>query len=344
MNVPGLIHIEMTNEQRRQLIDVQQIYSPYREAARQFLHSYDGKYVGSMRWVKRNGQDYLYRKIRNVEKSLGPRSAETEAIKADYIRQRTVLRTRLKTLEQRLAQMAPVNKALRLNRVPGIAAKIIRALSDAKLLGEHLVIVGTNSLFAYEARAGVLFASDLVATGDADFLFDARRTLKLALHEARAAGVIGILKKIDRSFSTGQMYGFSATNDAGYIVELICPEDAAFMRSQITPRVSDVTGDLEPMPIEGLQWLINAPKIEETVIGEDGLPLTMVCVDPRVFALHKMWVSKQSSRHPLKRRRDEAQAHAVAEICRTHLQLSFDARDLTALPESVRAYAEDLST
>lgn len=334
----------MSNEQRRQLIDIQQVYAPFREAERQFLHSYDGKYAGSMRWVKRNGTEYLYRKIRNVEKSLGPKSPETERIKADYIRQRSALRVRLNTLRERLEAMAPVNKALRLNRVPSIAAKIISALSDTGLLGKHLVVVGTNSLYAYEARAGVLFSSELVATGDADFLFDARRTLKLALHEARAAGVIGILQKIDRSFSTGAMYGYSATNDAGYIVELICPEDPAFMRSQTSAAVSDVAGDLEPMPIEGLRWLVNAPKIEETVIGEDGMPLTMVCVDPRVFALHKMWVSKQPSRSPLKRRRDEAQARAVAALCESHLQLQFDAKDLTALPESIRAFGPELTS
>lgn len=338
-----IVHSEMTNEQRRQLIDVQQVYLPYREAGRQFLHSYDGKYSGSMRWVKRGGTEYLYRKIRNVEKSLGPRSPETEAIKADYVRQRAALRARLNTLERRMETMAPVNKALRLNRVPAIAARIIRALGDAKLLGEHLVIVGTNSLYAYEARAGVLFSSELVATDDADFLYDARRTLKLALHEARAAGVIGILKKIDQSFSTTAMYGYSATNDDGYIVELICPEDPNFLRSQEKVAVSDVAGDLEPMPIEGLQWLINTPKTEEIVIGEDGVPLTMVCVDPRVFALHKMWVSKQASRNALKRRRDESQAKAVAAICQSHLQLSFQSKDLTALPDSVRAFASEFS-
>lgn len=38
--------------------------------------------------------------------------------------------------------------------------------------------------------------------------------------------------------------------------------------------------------------LIEAPKIEETVIGWDGLPLYMPCVDPRIFALHKLWLTR----------------------------------------------------
>lgn len=332
---PLLRFHELTNEQRRQLIDAQQLFVNWREAARRFSHSYEGNYAGSMRWVKRNGAEYLYRKLNKVEKSLGPRSPETEAIKSEYTAQRTRWRTRLRTMSARLEQMAPINRALRLGRVPRQAARIIRALDEAGLMGKHLFVVGTNSLFAYEARAGVQFGRDVVATDDADFLWDARRTLGLAMENVRADGVIGILKKVDESFSTGPMYGYSAVNDAGYIVELICPEDKDFMRRQVS-KVSEAAGELTPMPIEGLQWLLNAPKFLETVVAEDGIPLHMACVDPRVFALHKKWLSQQPTRQPLKRPRDEAQAHAVAALCNSYFQLDFAASDLSALPFSIR--------
>lgn len=338
---PLLRFRELTNEQRRQLIDAQQLFVGWREAARRFSHSYEGNYAGSMRWVKRNGAEYLYRKLNRVEKSLGLRSPATETIKSEYTAQRARWRTRLRTMAARLDQMAPVNRALRLGRVPKQAARIIRALDEAGLMGKQLFVVGTNSLFAYEARAGVQFGRELVATDDADFLWDARRTLGLAMGSIRAEGVIGVLKNVDQSFSTGPMYGFSAVNDAGYIVELICPEDKDFMRRQID-KISDAPGELTPMPIEGLQWLLNAPKFHETVVAEDGIPLHMSCVDPRVFALHKKWLSQQPTRQPLKRPRDEAQAHAVAALCNSYFQLDFAASDLSALPSTIRTLRTNL--
>jgi hypothetical protein len=333
---------ELSNEQRRQLIDSQQLYRNWREAARRFSHSYEGNYAGSMRWVKRNGSEYLYRKLKNTERSLGKRSPETEAIKAEYVAQRIRWRTRLRTMTARIDQMAPVNRALRLGRVPNEAAKIIRGLDEAGLMGRHLVVVGTNSLFAYETRAGVQFGRELVATEDADFLWDARRSLGLAMADVRAEGVIGILKKVDRTFSTGPMYGYSAVNDRGYIVELICPQERDFM-TRGEPKVSDAAGELTPMPIEGLQWLLNAPKFEEVVIAEDGRPLQMACVDPRVFALHKLWLSRQNSRQPLKRPRDAAQSHAVAALCNSYFALDFGAKELSALPTSIRDLRSSLT-
>jgi hypothetical protein len=61
--------------------------------------------------------------------------------------------------------MARVNKALRINRAPKIAARILLEMDDAGLLGTALHVVGTNSLFAYEMRAGVLLSSDMLSTG-----------------------------------------------------------------------------------------------------------------------------------------------------------------------------------
>ena len=332
---------ELTNEQRRQLIDAQQLYANWREAARRFSHSYEGNYAGSMRWVKRAGVDYLYRNLKNTERSLGRRSPETEAIKAEYTSQRSRWRTRLRTMDTRLRQMAPVNRALRLGRMPTEAANIVRALDEAGLLGRQIVVVGTNALFAYEARAGVQFSRELVATGDADFLWDARRRLGLAMAHVRTEGVIGILKKVDSSFSTGQMYGYSAVNDRGYIVELICPEASSLLHQD--PKVSDAAGELTPMPIEGLEWLLNTPKIEEAVVAEDGVPLQIACVDPRVFALHKLWLSRQPTRQPIKKPRDAAQAHAVAALCNSYFQLGFDSSDLSALPSSIRSLKSELT-
>lgn len=90
--------------------------------------------------------------------------------------------------------------------------------------------------------------------------------------------------------------------------------------------------------LAGLEWLINAPKFERIVVGADGSPLSMSCVDPRAFALHKYWISLRDDRDPLKRRRDMAQARAVAAVAVQYLGLEFGAKELSALPvDLVRA-------
>jgi hypothetical protein len=133
-----------------------------------------------MRWAERNGVDYLLRKARQTERSLGRRSDNTERIYDAFMTGRAANQGRLKGLAARLDELAPLNRAMGLGRVPVIAARILRECDKAELLGEHLIIVGTNALFAYEVAAGVQIQSGLVASGDIDLLYDARRHLSLA--------------------------------------------------------------------------------------------------------------------------------------------------------------------
>jgi hypothetical protein len=232
--------------------------------------------------------------------------------------------------------MARVNRALYLNRVPKDAALILRELDAAGLLGKHLFVIGTNALYAYEMKAGVLFESSILATNDFDLLWDARDRLRLVVTGVSPEGVLGILKKADPTYSTTDDYGTRAQNASGYFVDLFCPEVAP-APGRLAPQ------DLDPIPTAGADWLIQAPKIEETVIGWDGMPLYMPCVDPRVFALHKLWLSKESSRQDRSRPRDIAQAHAVAAVATAYLRLKFNDRALSRLPAILRAGAVELA-
>jgi hypothetical protein len=51
-----------------------------------------------------------------------------------------------------------------------------------------------------------------------------------------------------------------------------------------------------------------------------------------VFALHKLWLSKQPERDGIKRARDLEQAKAVAQVAVNYLGLKFDKKELSALP------------
>lgn len=329
---------ELNDEQRRQLIDVRQAFEPWREAAREFRHSYQG----SMHWVKTGERQYLKRRYGKSWESLGVRSPQTEATKASYTEQRSRLRQRITRLGKRLDAMKKINRAHGLGRMPDTAAKVLRKLDEVGLLGKQLFVVGTHSLYAYEARAGVFFDGGLTATTDIDLLWDSRRKLSLAVApEVRTEGLIGLLRHVDKSFEA-QPGHYRAVNEDGYFVDLIRPLEKDEVRAAAS-KMTDADHDMAASAIIGLQWLINAPKFDEVVIGSDGLPLWISCIDPRVYALHKLWMSKQQSREPIKRKRDMGQAKSVAEVAREFLGMKFNAKDLSALPIELVRCAKELS-
>jgi hypothetical protein len=330
---------ELRGEQRRQIIDTRQVFDTWRQARHEANH----RFAGSMRWGERNGADYLLRKIGQTEKSLGRRGVETERIYEAFVSGRAENRDRLAGLTNRLDELAPVNRALGLGRVPAIAARILRECDKAGLLGEHLTIVGTNALYAYEAEAGVQTQSDLVASLDIDLLYDARRRLSLAFTGVHSAGLIGLLRAVDRSFAPTHPRSFRAANRDGYLVDLIRPEARDPIRDKSKPALTDLPEDLEGAAIFGLGWLVNSPKMDVVAIDERGYPVRMVVIDPRSFALHKAWVSSREDREPVKARRDFQQAQAAALMATRYLQRPFESAELDALPKQLRDLAPKIA-
>ncbi len=126
------------------------------------------------------------------------------------------------------------------------------------------------------------------------------------------------------------------------LVDLIRPADSTLARSGARRTLGESEDDLHGAPIDGLQWLLNVPRFEAVAMAEDGYAVRLVTVDPRAFALHKLWVSTRPDRDPLKRPRDRAQARAAASLASTYLGLSLEDEALSGLPEAVRAHAGEL--
>jgi hypothetical protein len=104
--------------------------------------------------------------------------------------------------------------------------------------------------------------------------------------------------------------------------------------------------DLLAAEIRNLHWLVSAPKFSRIVIGDDGYPATMIVPDPRAFAVHKLWLSRQKDRDPLKKKRDHAQALAVSRIILQYFpELQFKPEQLRMFPktlvdEAVKAFQD----
>ena len=162
--------------------------------------------------------------------------------------------------------------------------------------------------------------------------------------DAKVEGVIGLLKKVDQTFDA-QPGSFRAANDESYYVDLLRLLEKDEMRETRTPTKTKITeaDSLEAVGITGLEWLISAPKFEQIAIGADGKPLFMSSIDPRVLALHKLWISQREDRDPVKRRRDLAQAKAVATVAAQYLNLPFNSKDLSALPRHLLQAAPQIT-
>ena len=63
-----------------------------------------------------------------------------------------------------------------------------------------------------------------------------------------------------------------------------------------------------------LELIVDAPRLPAIAVAEDGLPVWMAAADPRWWAAHKLWLSQERDREPLKRQRDRDQGLAVAEM------------------------------
>jgi hypothetical protein len=88
-------------------------------------------------------------------------------------------------------------------------------------------------------------------------------------------------------------------------------------------------GDQYILVAPAYQWLISSPKFSQVVIGEDGYPASLVVPDPRAFALHKLWLSEQSDREPVK-------GLAVAQLIIQYLpQYQFNTSELRMFPKDV---------
>lgn len=326
---------ELNSDQRKEMVNTQQRYAAYREADERAKG-----YRGSMVWMKDGERDYLVRShydksgIRR-QTSLGPRAKKTEAIKTEYERGRSEAQARLKNLKMILARQSAINRALGLGRVPLIGAKIIRGLDHVGMLGSGIRVLGTNAIYAYEAAAGVRIDPGLTTTEDIDLLFHARRRLMfVASEDVTHLSLLHLLRKIDRSFKRSA-YTFRAENDDGYLVDLIKPSrDPPWQPERLG--VGNEADDLLATEMEGLDWHESAPSFEAIAVDERGEPCRIVATDPRVWAAHKLWLSKRQDRAHLKRKRDEAQAQAVGRLVAEYMpHLPYAPEQLRMLPKTV---------
>lgn len=312
-----------SDEQTRLLVNLRMQYDAWMEAeqARAVL-PYD------LRRKTVHGRVYLY-EIRDRSgngKSLGPFDDTLASKFDDYHAQKDTLKTRIKSLRTVLAATAALYRALRLPLLSSDAGPIVRECDRRRLLGSHLLVVGTNAIVAYMVEAnGFIDLPD--ETEDFDLAWVSETP------EDAERRVWDMLKAVDPTFTVNSERDFQARNAKAYTVELlVAPSRASTLGAKDQPR---------PVPLPEQEWLLLGRPVDQVIGCRDGSPARIIAPDPRWFALHKLWMADQVKRNPLKRPKDRKQGLALlAAIAASMRHYPLDAAFAASLPPELEPYFE----
>jgi hypothetical protein len=309
--------LERPDDATRQYIDAVATFEAYEEALAEA-----GQVRGGMYWHKGPAaapeNAYLVRtSASGSERSLGPRSPQTEALYASFHQRKELAEVRRDGLKAALVKHKRMNRALRVGRVAPLIVEILNRLA-ATSLGEHFRVVGTHALYAYESAAGVTFEDAAVATRDIDLLWDVRRRVAFATALSKVdSSMLGVLQKVDPTFRIRNSQKYTAVNKDGFEVDII-------RREQVSDdphpyRLSDDEADFWVAQAPRAQELLDVPQFSAVIVATNGDMARMNTLEPMAFVRFKTWMSALPQRDPLKRRRDALQAKAVEEVVREYL-------------------------
>jgi hypothetical protein len=274
---------------------------------------------GGMYWKPQGKTDYLIRTSpSNSQKSLGPRSPETENIYGKFTERKASSEKRVKNLVSQLGIHKRLNRALFVGRAPQMLIDILTMIDRAGI-AEHFTVIGTHALYAYEAAAGVRFESgDVLATKDIDLLWDTRKRIQFSIAmEAAGYSMLGLLRKVDPTFRLRRDQLYTAVNDKGFEVDIIRRDTAEGDPHPL--RITDAEDDFWVTQAERAAELLNAPRFSAMIVSPSGDMARMTTIAPIAFAKFKRWLAAQPTRDPMKRSRDTMQADVVEQIVAEYL-------------------------
>jgi len=298
--------IELSEDVHRQYIDARAVYTAWEDARRAAAEVRGGMY-----WQTKSGRDYLIRtSATNAQKSLGPRSVETEEIHKRFTERKSLALVRVADLNRELSRHQRMNRALRVGRAPNLLVEILDKLYKSGL-SEYFTVIGTHSLYAYEAEAGVMIREpDALATRDVDLLWDIRRRLSfVAQMQILDTSFMELLRKVDPTFKLRDDQRYTAYNSKGFEVDLV-----RRMRKGDDPHPIQLTDDEDDFYVveaERAGVLQDGATFQSIIVSTSGHMARMRTVDPVIFARTKRWLSERENREFRKRQRDALQADLV---------------------------------
>ena len=146
---------------------------------------------------------------------------------------------------------------------------------------------------------------------DAVSVFEA---LEEAVEDAAHARV---LKKVDSTFRIRKSQKYTAVNKDGFEVDIIRRE-----REEDDPhpiKLSDEDEDFWVAQARRANVRLDSPSFSAVIVASNGTMARMNTIHPATFVAFKRWMSTQTEREPMKRRRDVLQADTVQTMLETYL-------------------------
>ena len=301
----------------RQYIDAVSVFEALEEALEEAAHVRGGMYWHAGPPASPDSKYLVRTTPAGAETSLGARTAETEAIYARFTQRKRESAERVSGLQAALVQQQRLNRALRVGRVDPLVVALLARLASTRL-SEHFRVVGTHALYAYEAAAGVRLDAQTLATRDIDLLWDTRKRIIFSTQLARvSSSMLGVLKKVDATFRMRKRQKYTAVNKDGFEVDIIRREQAGDDPHPI--RLSDEDDDFWVAQARRANVLLDSPGFSAVIVASNGSMARMNTVHPATFVAFKRWMSTQTEREAMKRRRDALQADAVQELLEKYL-------------------------
>jgi len=300
---------EIDGNAQRQYIDAKSVFTALEEAKKNAA-----EVRGGMLWKTQNGTDYLIRTTtRRGQKSLGPRSEQNETIYREFTARKQRVEKRVSDLRGVLERHRKMNKVFHVGRAPEILVAILNKLA-ASGLADYFTVIGTHSLYAYEAAAGIRFeVSEALETKDIDLLWDARKRLSfIAQMEGLDLSFLGLLREVDPTFELRNDQLYTAVNNHGFEVDVIRRE--AKDGDPHPLRLTDHEEEFYAIQAKRAGILLDGEKFSAMIVSSTGRMARMNTISPVVFAKFKRWMAGQENRESLKRHRDILQAELVEEM------------------------------
>jgi hypothetical protein len=311
----SFLFLQYNDAQIKQRTNVKMLYASYMDA----LNSYNLSFRYKMLWQKhKDGYELLAKQHLKSEtrEYLGRKSDETEQIREDFENSKAKIKKRLSTLKEKMKKEEKLNKLESITRAPKELVAIFSKINELGL-DNKIIAIGTNSLYAYEARSAVIIEQEHLATRDIDLLNRKDKGISFIFNEMMTTkNAIELLSMIDSSFVKSDKAPYRFINDDGIWIELINPMSDSIKQESFK---DNLFADVMPLAMNGMQWLENSRLFKELIIGENGKCAFITTVHPLEYAIYKNWLSSQEDRDYLKHTRGLQQSKLVTKLITEHM-------------------------
>ena len=330
----SFLFFQRNDAQIKQFHNSKMLYETYLQTLKTFKLSYRYKMI----WQKHKDGYELLAKVKlgsGKREYLGRRDKSTEKLKEDFKASKIKMKEKLATLKEKLAKNAKLNKIEGIARAPKELVDIFLKVNELGL-DDKLIVIGTNALYAYEAKCGLAIEQEHLATRDIDLLNRKEKGISFIFKELMlSTNAIDFLHTIDKSFQKSAEASYRFINDNGVWVELINPVSESVKQESYK---DNIFSDVIPLAMDGMQWLENSRLFKETIISENGKCANITTVHPLEFAIYKLWLSKQETRDYQKHIRDQQQSKLVTQLmqeCMVNMDIEEEAKKIKHLKKEI---------